>query len=1533
MAPTGGRLSSRLLDGDNKRKYYDDYYESLSFPEDAESTVVTGARSGLRRNDARWHPPHARRVQLITNNANRQLPNHVAAWGLGTVVYKSNTEYNIPYVYSIDPDAITTDANFLANGNTKFDLIWVFDDQYGQAEHVIATQQDPVTILNTPVNAMVTLAGLRGDSSSDRVRLYKVVLRGSSNLITFSQSPGEPYSMYLPYPGLAWPLPVPTYDVNKIFAKQTDATVAGMPGAVNTGSTYTVYLEMDITTAPVFTEGVIDIRTCETLTTNDPTTFDGVYFNTLSTHTNMYYARRLRVRVTSGLGFEAVGNWTEYYCYPPDIAPKHFKVTMPFDQMRIWSHELVLENCGTGENVVTGLDSGESFTLWCQHERRKNTGAQYMPLQEEHGNPTTSNGPYDVAANALLNVTKNSTNLTFPTFVHKTQPAPGVPAGPLERFTKYTFHIVPSNWSQLVPKIESSGFRPEWKSIQSDLNHPHNSYWDEYPVVTSVDPKPKVSTYVLGGTELVGFRVTPGTVATTLDTYGSYTTRECRVQRLELKPSGGTIDLPATDGVYSYAAYPWSTGPRLTQYTESTTDADVRARPPYRHHMLYSSIKFNDGLYWEYNYPPETAGDTENPFFYTVPGFVSWTFDAEPASLQNDALRIHLTGLDAFTNFLDPADKYTVTLTIRSADDLTTLHTTDAIDLSSPGSLTFPYLVFTIDRTTHSAWVSATSAQTFTIYATLHYVRDLDSQNPMIVFEGNTPVLTPTLPDTQPLPLELYDMSALRGTRLMQELNGVTLTTEQQAAIQNAGQYYRHDGNGGANIFQTNISNSDTVATNTHWVHSVSLWFRVNAVPASKAAAFSIGNGDNGAGGTDYFARMSALEVRPHSSSPTTAFGIRYVHYANDTVPDNFPALDLGKWYFMVYTTDASKYGNMYLYTPEGNKYAYTRPNDASQQTPLADVRIAGNNILMFGTAHYGLPQYFTGDIGRFDVYENTVLTSAEADVLYDTHKDIFRPAYTLGTSTDPYDDLSFAGSLTNSANPTPYANATIFDALGNDITSELQPSNYLNDSGSLPIALQLETSKYLSVYLPVEFPSWTTFTIVIHAQISDTPFVPLFSTTGDGIDSTEFSGFEMYVQDGNLYINGYKSTSSAPSTVLLGGGSPIGIAGYFNRFHQFAMTYDFTGGTHTLKSYFDGTLLQTYTDATSSSIGWHTLPPSSRALLHKRGNQLAAANMPTAIKRYGAYNYALTGAELLSMYLAYDDLIDLGQRKLMLRCDAQDYDCYAVATGNVIAGLYEVSGKYRTGPQAAWQIGGIGSHSARAVPDGQDMLLEDFTGSGGKKAFRGLAVFGQMEYTPADSFAKGHIYKYGYDVASPNPGFGANIAYNSFTVILVSELVTSEGWISWAPLFCYRRSNMARHIFAGSVNGSLAGFGHGVGTSGNANGQVTGYGFINLQPHIITLRTQCTVSPNPGPATYITNIKVVRISDGVVLANHTETDNASTVSDLFNSDGNFFAVGTDEITLNTPNIRWGEVLMYNEYFDDVLLDTSINILRTKWSA
>lgn len=281
-----------------------------------------------------------------------------------------------------------------------------------------------------------------------------------------------------------------------------------------------------------------------------------------------------------------------------------------------------------------------------------------------------------------------------------------------------------------------------------------------------------------------------------------------------------------------------------------------------------------------------------------------------------------------------------------------------------------------------------------------------------------------------------------------------------------------------------------------------------------------------------------------------------------------------------------------------------------------------------------------------------------------------------------------------------------------------------------------------------------------------------------------------------------------------------------------------------------------------------------------------------------------------------YDTFINKDNYRLMFRVDASEESCY-VLNSNQITNLTDVSGHLITNNTAT--LIGREPLNAFKLPTRQ-MAFENLTNTN-KKCFRGIASFGRRQYYPTGgNLVDNDILKYNY-VLSPS-----TIENNRFTKVFVFELPTTNGFSLWTPLTTYYQSNGIQGLFMGNVGGKI---------KSGAFGVIPDYGlsFQTNTPYIMVCRAECISPPSGSPvsATYRVKTDIVRISDGVIFITNEKTE-TNIQSSLYNSKGGFLGIGIDEITTFSPDIRWSEVLLYNQWIQDGYLEDLVSILRSKWS-
>ena len=286
---------------------------------------------------------------------------------------------------------------------------------------------------------------------------------------------------------------------------------------------------------------------------------------------------------------------------------------------------------------------------------------------------------------------------------------------------------------------------------------------------------------------------------------------------------------------------------------------------------------------------------------------------------------------------------------------------------------------------------------------------------------------------------------------------------------------------------------------------------------------------------------------------------------------------------------------------------------------------------------------------------------------------------------------------------------------------------------------------------------------------------------------------------------------------------------------------------------------------------------------------------------------------------LTYNLFINKDNYKLMFRCDASEPACYVKNGSNEIDYLYDVSKHLRTINHPATTVGREPLDASK-LPT-RKMKYENLTNSS-KKAFRGIAWWGNKSPSNTGVLANGDILKYDY-TSSP-----AELSKNHFTIVFVFELPTNTGFGSWSPLFSFFKSNGITGMFAGNANGYLKAGGNGILPNGIGWWSADNYN----KPFILVTRTRCIQPPSGSPisAMYTTKTDIIEVSTGTVLVSDTVTT-TNNKQELYNAAGGFLAVGHDEITPYSPDIRWGELLLYNQWIDDGYIQDLVAILRDKW--
>lgn len=204
--------------------------------------------------------------------------------------------------------------------------------------------------------------------------------------------------------------------------------------------------------------------------------------------------------------------------------------------------------------------------------------------------------------------------------------------------------------------------------------------------------------------------------------------------------------------------------------------------------------------------------------------------------------------------------------------------------------------------------------------------------------------------------------------------------------------------NGANGVLQQVIQTPDTQTSNSHWKHSISIWFKItDQNTLFKQPIFDLGK----ISGATHSSRHSALEVR-YSSDPR--WYIVWVHSGNDFNLSSYVGVaDLipNTWYNIVYTTDENRKSRIYF---NGGQLVY-------YQTLNTNVLMQSDSPLTLGGSTY-LNEFFDGSIGHVSVYDNYNLSYEEIVNLYNSRATLYNRS--LVTTAFSYDKLAFIFSPEN---------------------------------------------------------------------------------------------------------------------------------------------------------------------------------------------------------------------------------------------------------------------------------------------------------------------------------------------------------------------------------------------------------------------------------------------------------------------------------------------------------------------------------------
>lgn len=279
----------------------------------------------------------------------------------------------------------------------------------------------------------------------------------------------------------------------------------------------------------------------------------------------------------------------------------------------------------------------------------------------------------------------------------------------------------------------------------------------------------------------------------------------------------------------------------------------------------------------------------------------------------------------------------------------------------------------------------------------------------------------------------------------------------------------------------------------------------------------------------------------------------------------------------------------------------------------------------------------------------------------------------------------------------------------------------------------------------------------------------------------------------------------------------------------------------------------------------------------------------------------------LAYFYSAYD---------IMIRLDAQNTQGYALnATTNDVDKVFDLTQNVKT-PYEASVVG----KGPRIGYTHNPMTLT--TDINGHNTFHGFAQFGLVPTNTAymhGDYNSGHVMKKNTN--------------KSFTMVFVVQFDANLG-ADWAGILTYYLQNgikglcLTRRLDTNQIT---------VGSGTKINILKT---FITPTNTPLVIVSRFENVSNNSTLRFNQYLKVVNINTRTVLHDTHEyhQDNPNAKNYVFTANGGPLFIGCDEFMHSItgyplPNLKWGEVLMYNEFLENPIVDVLINLLVDKWKA